>query len=408
MGVFSAIASLFQKKNPASPSVIESAGIPVFQPIFSEGASKEMNATFMNCVNSNARHFSKIMPLCLLNGVEAKNRGKLVRILQFKPNPRQNAATFWRTVAKSYFLRNVALIWPEWDFSKPLEPLKALWPIDLASGSVQFVVNKKDGRIAVRFTINGSTNYEWLEDLIVLERDVDLSGNFCSTSPYIDQTIRAISTQNDGIINTILQGNFIQYICSMSGNVAPEVLKRRQEEADKLWFGNKSRVIMVNGGESLQRIEPRGTIPGADILKEFKRDVYQYQSTTEEIVTGKYTEAEWQSYYESCLEPLINELNQELTNKLLSEWEFFKGNRIEIQTNPLQTASIGTRTKIVASLKGILPIVVPNDLLKLLYLPPIEGGDKPMQTLNFVDAEKANDYQDVDGDEEPNPNEEEQ
>ena len=403
MGLFSAIASVFSKKKPQTGPSVESSGIPVFQPIFSVDATKELNATFMNCVNSNARHFSKVVPLVLFKGEINPNQSRMQRILSYRPNPRQNAATFWRTVGKSYFMNNIAIIWPEWDFKRPNEPLKALWPIDIENKCFSMVVSKSDGRIAVRFDNQGEVHYEWLDDLIVLEREVDLSGNFAGVSPYIDQTLKVLATSYEGAMNTILQANYVQYICSINNNVADEVLEARQKKMDSLWFGQKSRVIMVNGGDSLQRIEPKGTIPGADAIQEFKSDLYQYQSTNEKIVLGKFTEEDWQAYYEECLEPLIYELGLELTNKLFTEAEFYKGNKIEVQTNPLHTASLTTRTKIVSALKGILPIVVPNDLLKLLYLPPIEGGDKPMQTLNYVDASKANSYQDVDGDE---PNEE--
>lgn len=409
MGLLSTIAGWFSKKgnNGPSPATVEANGLPVFQPIFSADVTKELNATFMNCVNSNARHFSKIVPLVLFKGEKNPNQSRMQRILAYQPNPRQNAATFWRTVGKSYFMHNLAIIWPEWDFRKPNEPLRALWPIDIESTFFSMVINKNDGRIAVKFDVQGEVKYEWLDDLIVLEREVDISGNFAGTSPYIDQTLRVLSTQYDGVMNTILQANYVQYICSISNNVADEVLAKRQESMDKLWFGQKSRVIMVNGGDTLQRIEPRGTMPGADAIKEFKADLYQYQSTNENIVSGKFNEDQWQAYYEACLEPLIYELGLELTNKLFTEAEFYKGNSIEVQTNPLQTASLATRTKIVSALKGILPIVVPNDLLKLLYLPPIEGGDKPMQTLNYVDASKANDYQDVDDEPEEKPKEDE-
>ena len=36
--------------------------------------------------------------------------------------------------------------------------------------------------------------------------------------------------------------------------------------------------------------------------------------------------------------------------------------------------------------------------MKLLYQEPIEGGDKVVQSLNYVDSEKANQYQTGDDD----------
>ncbi len=398
MGLFSFIFGK-KKDNGPAPSVT-TQGVPVFSPIFTASQSKEANATFMNCVASNARNFSKIVPTLVYKDEPSDRRRRLLRILQYKPNPRQNAATFWRTVGKSYFLNNVALIWPEYDFTYPNDPIRALWPIDISAGSFQIAVTSS-GKLVVKFMANGLERYEWLEDLIVLEREVNLNGNFGGFSAQIDQTVQVLSTASEGIISTITAANYVQYICSINHNVSPDALKARQKEADSLWFDQKSRVIMVNGGETLQRVEPRGTIPAADAIKVFKEDLYAYENTNEKIVQGTYNEDEWQAYYESCLEPLVNELSQELTNKLFTESEFFHGNRVEIRADPLQTASLKTRCAIVNALKGVAPVIVPNDLLKLLYLPTFEGGDKPMQTLNFVDADKANGYQGVGQDEEP-------
>ena len=63
----------------------------------------------------------------------------------------------------------------------------------------------------------------------------------------------------------------------------------------------------------------------------------------------------------------------------------------------LQTASLATRNAI-ADRYLKLPIIVPNVICDLLLLPHMEGGDKPMASLNFVQANKQNEYQDVGND----------
>ena len=43
-----------------------------------------------------------------------------------------------------------------------------------------------------------------------------------------------------------------------------------------------------------------------------------------------------------------------------------------------------------------LPVYKPNVITNLLYLPDLENGDKEYATLNFVNADKQDDYQGVD------------
>ena len=87
MGLLSTIAGLFAGKKGKPTISVEQNGLPVFQGIFSSDATKEVNATFMNCVNSNARHFSKSIPLVLFKGEKNPNQTRMQRILAYRPNP---------------------------------------------------------------------------------------------------------------------------------------------------------------------------------------------------------------------------------------------------------------------------------------------------------------------------------
>ena len=125
-----------------------------------------------------------------------------------------------------------------------------------------------------------------------------------------------------------------------------------------------------------------------------KREIYGFFGISEKFLTSEYDENSWQSAYEGALEPFINGLSQELTVKLFTAREFSVGNRIEVVVNPLQTASLSTRIKIAeAYLK--LPTIRPNVVCGLLYLPKLDNGDKEVQSLNYVTANKADNYQGV-------------
>ena len=145
----------------------------------------------------------------------------------------------------------------------------------------------------------------------------------------------------------------------------------------------------------MTKVESSGKWASSDEIKDLKNDIYEYQGITEEIIKGKYTENEWQSYYESTLEPFLIELQTELTFKLFTKEEICKGNNIRVISNRLQNASLETRLKIATAYMK-LPVYKPNVITNLLYLPDLENGDKEYATLNFVNADKQDDYQGVD------------
>ena len=135
-----------------------------------------------------------------------------------------------------------------------------------------------------------------------------------------------------------------------------------------------------------------------------KREVYNFFGVNEKFLDSSYDENSWQSVYDGALEPFITALSQELTMKLFTDREFDVGNRIEVLTSPLQTASLQTRIKLAeAYLK--LPTIRPNVVCDLLYLPRLENGDKEVQSLNYVASNKVDAYQGV-GEEGSQPTEE--
>ena len=77
---------------------------------------------------------------------------------------------------------------------------------------------------------------------------------------------------------------------------------------------------------------------------------------------------------------------------LLTENQLQRGEEIIFFSERLQYASWNTKVAAIEKLMG-LGIMSLNESRGLLGLEPIEGGDKRLQSLNYVDADKANKYQ---------------
>ena len=107
---------------------------------------------------------------------------------------------------------------------------------------------------------------------------------------------------------------------------------------------------------------------------------------------SKFTEAEWNAFYESVIEPIALQLSLEFTFKLLTERERGFGNKIIFTSNRLQYATLQTRATIGSTLydRGIITI---NEYRELMYYEPIEDGDVRMVSLNYVKADDQSLYQ---------------
>lgn len=394
MGLFGNIFNKLKGKKPENGGTPTSKiqALNVFSPNFSNEAKAEFNATFVAAVNAHANFISKIKPVVYLKDAPAENRAGLNKIISLKPNPLMNAAQFYKAIAKSYFQDNLVLIWPEFEINKLTgrRELKNLWPLDI--DSVTTAVSN-DGRTVLEFTVGGKKYYEFIENLIVLQREYDISQLFKGKNEALKFTLKSIQTAYEGIDQAIKMSQYIRFIIRSTTLLNEEALKARQKEFAERLLGQDG-VLYVSGSEDIKEVNSSGKwLPSAE-LAELKNDVYEYLGITRAIVQGDYSEDKWQAYYERSIEPLTVELGQEFTLKLFSEDEINRGNNIRVITNPLQTASLQTRIKIAEAYEK-LPMVVPNVICQLLYLPEQEGGDKPQASLAWVQSDKKNEYQGV-------------
>ncbi|PEP87074.1 phage portal protein, partial [Bacillus toyonensis] len=121
-------------------------------------------------------------------------------------------------------------------------------------------------------------------------------------------------------------------------------------------------------------------VPDSKQMQETTQRIYNFFNTNEQIIQSKYSEDEWNAYYESEIEPLAMQFAGEMTRKLFSRRERGCGNKIIFEASSLQYASMGTKMNLVQMVdRGAM---TPNEWRSIFSLGPIEGGDKPIRRLD--------------------------
>ena len=82
-------------------------------------------------------------------------------------------------------------------------------------------------------------------------------------------------------------------------------------------------------------------------IEEFRLNVYRYFGVNDDLLMSKQTEAQFESFYESRLEPFLLALGLELTNKVYSKGEAGRGHEIIFEANRLAYASTQTKMSMV-------------------------------------------------------------
>ena len=120
--------------------------------------------------------------------------------------------------------------------------------------------------------------------------------------------------------------------------------------------------------------------------------ILDYFGVSEAIFNNSYNEDQFNAFYEATVEPIAIQLSEAFSLGLLTNNQLERGEEIIFFSERLQYASWNTKVGAIEKLMG-LGIMSLNESRGLLGLEPIEGGDKRLQSLNYVDASKANVYQ---------------
>lgn len=242
------------------------------------------------------------------------------------------------------------------------------------------------GDLFIKFYFrNGKNMTIYYGDIIHLRKDFNESDLFGDhPGKALTNLMDIVTTTDQGIIKAIKNGAIIKWILKFKS-----VLKKEDVELQVSEFANNYLSIenAANGGAAytdprydLEQVEPKSYVPNAEQMKETTQRIYSFFNTNEKIIQSKYSEDEWNAYYESEIEPLAMQLSGEYTRKLFSRTERGHGNKIIFEASSLQYASMSTKLNLVQMVdRGSL---TPNEWRAVLNLGPIEDGDKPIRRLD--------------------------
>jgi len=120
--------------------------------------------------------------------------------------------------------------------------------------------------------------------------------------------------------------------------------------------------------------------------------VYTYYGVSESIVKGKYTEDEWNAFYESTLEPLAISWSQEFSYKIFSQREIDFGNAVAFVADRLSYMSTSSKINMINAVKE-LGVLKKGQISEILNIESPPDADEYLQSLNYVNSKIASEYQ---------------
>lgn len=345
-----------------------------------------------SCVDTIARHVAKLKPVHIIQDENGRNAQKssINSLLANRPNIYMSTSDFLYKVASQLLYYGNAFVYIQKDNK---QNINGFYPIDFTSCELK----EYDNNLYLKFNFNNAKNIVIpYTDIIHIRRNYsthDLLGQD-AYKPLLE-TLTNLSKSRQSISNKVENGGKISGILKLSGMVSQSEWKTKAELfAD--WFKSSTSksggVATIDSTADFIPVSTKAESAEEAQLKYLQSEVYSYFGINEAIVNGSYNETEWQAFYESIIEGIKIQLSQEFTAKVFTEKEKAYGNIIDFNSNRLTYASTTNKVNMVKEL-GALGLLTTNEARELFDLPPVEDGDKRLVSLNYINADKADEYQ---------------
>ena len=381
---------LFSRRQAATQ--IKMINLPWAGSFSAYGGDAYSNDIFRAGVDAIARNAAKLKGSHVVQYSENERRAgeaHLTRLLQVRPNPLMSSFDFLYKLATHLFLSNnsFALVYRD-----DAGHVAGFYPI-----TAQGVQMLEDGAGELFVSFNFSDGKQRIfpyRDVIHLRRHFNRGELLGDSNAAIIPALEAAQAENVGITAGIRAGAAIRGILKSEQILAPNLLREMKDSfvADYLSLENGSGIVAIDQKASFVPLEHRPTLLDAEQSAAIRAKIFSYLGISQKIVDSSYSEDEFAAFYESVIEPFALALGLEFTAKLFTEREQAFGNHVIFESGRLQFVNNKTKVELIKELVP-LGLLTVNQALEVLNLPSVPDGDRRLQTLNVVDAARANAYQ---------------
>lgn len=354
-----------------------------YSPTFSNAPESVYEMALIRAaIHTFATFVSKLKP-----EMEGTAKRHLEKTLQFKPNPFMDTSKYLYRLATIFMINNTAFIVPIEDDSGGIVGYYPILPQNTEVIDVR-------GNPYMRYKFaNGQSAVIEFERVGILTKFQYTSDFFGENNAALRPTMQLISTQNQGIINSIKNGASIRFLAKVANSFKQKEIDelRNNFSQSNLSSDNQSGLLLYDTKISdIKPIESKPLYINAPQMAQINENVFNYYRTNAKIIQNQYSEDEWNAYYEGEVEPFALQLSLVHSNMTFSQREIAHSNAIKFTANRLQFASNNTKLNISTQLfdRGLINR---NSVMDIWNMPHVEGGDKYYIRGEYCEVDKLHD-----------------
>ena len=346
------------------------------------------------CINTIATHGAKMLPKHIKNtkGNVIPFDGEINYLLSKKPNPWMNTYDFLYKIITILYKYNNAFVFIHKDNTGMIT---GFYPIE--AGAYELWQDEKN-EIYLDFKfINGQEYILPYKEIIHLRRFYDSHELYGDPNDSLKAPIEVANTAMQGIDNAIKTSSYLRGILKFTQNMLKQsdpVKFKDNFVKDFMNIENESGIAVLDQRAEFQEVNTSPVTLTKEQLAYTKENIYNYFNINEDIIRGKFTDDEWNAYFESVIEPLSIQLSLEFTNKIFTKEAVQDGHKIIFSVDRIQYAKTTTKIQMLKEL-AILGLYTVDEARAIMDMSPIGGdeGSKRIQTLNVINTDIADQYQ---------------
>jgi hypothetical protein len=251
----------------------------------------------------------------------------------------------------------------------------------------------------VKFTFrNGTDATIAYSDIIHLRKKYsinDFMGGGTSGKPEnssLAKTLEINDTLLQGTGKAITSSLGVRGILKLNTTLEDDKQKEQRLKLEQQIAESASGILSGDFKGDYQPITLDPKIIDKDTLEFIENKILRWFGVSLPILSGKYTDDEYQAFYNKTLEPFVIGSGQAYSSVLFSQQEQNFNNEMVFYQQKLELMNITNKLAIMDGL-GNRGALTNNALLELFGIEPYEGGDVRMASLNFIDTTLINAYQ---------------
>lgn len=326
----------------------------------------------------------------------------ITRLFRFKPNPLQTTSDFLSSVEWLRRKNCNAFIYPQYEIvslpdGREFKRYTALYPLK----PQEVYIGENGGSVwEVRMDFEDGASYTLpYADLIHMRwrrgaNTVKGGGDdYGQANDYdIIRTIDALDKTIQGLPKSIEASLQIKGVYSAKTLADQTKLNKIRDEFEEHITVSKSGMIATDLAGEFTPVNIRAPEISDTALNFLKSVIQERYGVSAAILSGDYSGEQHSAFYQTAIEDFIIQFEQAFTSCVFSQREIDVGHRVKCYYSKINYMATSDKMNLsgLAKETGIMTL---NQINEMFGIAPFEGGDRRLQSLNYVAADLIDEYQ---------------